>query len=122
MIAKALFCLVAGLVMLLWPEGIMTGIGLSMDPTGLLMARLYGGALLGNFLVAWFSRNDTGSISLYAAVLYSFMFDGISFFITLWAAISGLIILAGWIIPVIFFAFTVGYAYHLFARFRIKVD
>ena len=85
MILNAFFCLLIGIPMLLLPAKFMALFGLNLNPGGMIMAQLYGGALLGNFLIAWFSRKDTGSISLYAAVLYLFIYNGINFLVIFWA-------------------------------------
>ena len=79
MICKAIVCLGFGLPMLIVPTFLMGIYGLELDLNGVVMARLYGGALLGNLLLTWFARNDTGSTTLRAAVLYLFVYDGINF-------------------------------------------
>ena len=96
MIIKAIICLGFGIPMLAIPAELMSLYGLTLDPNGVVMARLYGGALFGNLLLTWFSRNDPGSPTLHAAILYLFVYDGINFFVTLTAALSGIMNTFGW--------------------------
>lgn len=111
MISKAIICLGFGLPMLLIPVQLMSLYGLSLDPSGIVMARLYGGALLGNLLLTWFCRNDPGSIAMRSAVLYLFVYDGINFIVTLVAVINGVMNTLGWSAVGIYLFFTVGFGY-----------
>jgi len=52
----ALVGLVAGLALLLVPDLFASLSGLSMAPTGILVARLYGGELAGFSLATWLAR------------------------------------------------------------------
>ena len=111
MIIKALICIGFGIPMLLIPAKLMSLYGLTLDSSGVLMARLYSGALLGNFLLTWFSRNDTGSLTLRAAILYLFVYDGINFIVTLLAVITGIMNTFGISAVAIYLFFTIGYGY-----------
>ena len=119
MIINAFVCLVIGIPMLLVPAQLMSLYGLNLNPGGIMMTRLYAGALLGNFLVAWFCRNDTGSISLYAAVLYLFIYNGINFLVTLWATLEGIMEILGLTVVIVFLIFTIGFGYTLIARLKL---
>lgn len=119
MTINALVCLAIGIPMLLVPAQLMSLYGLNLNPGGIMMTRLYAGALLGNFLVAWFSRKDTGSISLYAAVLYLFIYNGINFLVTLWATLEGIMEILGLTVVVVFFIFTIAFGYTLIARLKL---
>jgi len=116
MIIKAIICLGFGVPMLLVPAKLMSLYGLTLDPSGILMARLYGGALFGTLLLTWFSRNDTGSITLRAAVLYLLVYDGINFIVTLVAVLSGIMSAFGWSAVGIYLFFTIGYGYFQFVK------
>ena len=111
MIIKALICIGFGIPMLLIPAKLMSLYGLTLDSSGVLMARLYSGALLGNFLLTWFSRNDTGSLTLRAAILYLFVYDGINFIVTLLAVLTGIMNTFGISAVAIYLFFTIGYGY-----------
>ena len=116
MIIKAIVCLIFGIPMLLVPAKLMSFYGLSLDPNGMVMARLYGGALLGNLLLTWFCKNDSGSISLRAAVLYLFVYDGINFIVCLSAVITGIMNAFGWSAVAIYLFFAIGYGYFQFKK------
>jgi hypothetical protein len=111
MIIKAIVCIAFGIPMVLIPAKLMSLYGLSLDLNGIVMARLYGGALFGNFILTWFCRNDAGSISLRAAILYLFIYDGINFIVTLAATVTGIMSLVGISAVGIYLFFTIGYGY-----------
>ena len=119
MIVNAIVCLVIGIPLLLLPVKFMSLFGLNLNPGGMIMTQLYGGALLGNFLIAWFSRKDNGSISLYAAILYLFVYNGINFLVTLLATVNGIMEVAGYTAVILFLIFTVSYGYVLVARMKV---
>ena len=116
MIIKAIICLGFGVPMLLVPARLMSLYGLTLDPSGMVMARLYGAALFGNLLLTWFCRNDQGSVALRAAVLYLFIYDGLGFIVTLVAVINGIMSAFGWSAVGIYLFFTVGYGYFQFMK------
>ena len=116
MISKAIICLGFGLPMLLIPVQLMSLYGLNLDPSGIVMARLYGGALFGNLLLTWFCRNDPGSIAMRSAILYLFVYDGINFIVTLVAVITGVMNAFGWSAVGIYLFFTVGFGYFRFMK------
>jgi len=118
MIVKAIVCFGFGLPMLLVPIQLMAVYGLELDINGVVMARLCGGVLLGNMLLTWFARNDTGSTTLHAAVLYLFVYDGINFGVTLWATLSGIMSIMGWSAVAIYLFFTLSFGFALFRKVR----
>ncbi len=120
MILKAIICLGFGLPMLLFPLQLMSLYGLDLDPSGIMMAQLYGGSLIGILFLTWFSRNDQNSIAMRAAVLYLFVYDGINFIVTLLAVFSGVMNAFGWSVVAIYLFFTVGFGYFQFMKRQIS--
>jgi len=116
MIIKAIICIGFGIPMLLIPSKLMSLYGLTLDVNGIVMARLYGGALIGTFFLTWFSKNDPGSITLIAAILYLFVYDCINFIVTLVATIIGIMSTFGYSAVAIYLFFTIGYAYFQFFK------
>ena len=114
MILKAIICIGFGIPMLVIPAKLMSLYGLTLDSNGIVMARLYSGALLGNFLLTWFCRNDPGSVTLKAAILYLFVYDGINFIVTLLAVLTGIMSAFGISAMAIYLFFTIGYGYFQF--------
>ena len=120
MIIKAIVCIGFGLPMLLLPDKLMALYGLTLDPNGMVMARLYGAALSGNFLLTWFCRKDPGSVTLRAAVLYLFVYDGFAFIVTLMAVLNGVMSTFGWSAVAIYLFFTLGYGYFQFRKPKVS--
>ena len=116
MICKAIICLGFGIPMLLVPAMLMSLYGLQLDSNGVMMARLYGGALFGTMLLTWFARNDEGSMALRAAVLYMFIYNGINFVVTLTATLTGVMNAFGWSAVIIYLFFTLGFGFHQFKK------
>ncbi len=116
MITKAIVSIGFGIPMLLIPATLTSLYGLSLHADGIVMARLYGAVMCGNFFVTWFSRNDPGSISLRAVVLYMFVYNGLGFIVTLIAVLSAVMDPFGWTAVGIYLFFTVSYGYYQFIK------
>lgn len=116
MIAKALVCLSFGIPLLFIPVQIMNLYGLELDFGGMVMARLYGATLLGNLILMWFAREDSGSLSQRAIILQMFLYNGIGFVITLMATLTGVMNTFGWTAVAIYLFFTVGFGYFEFVK------
>lgn len=119
MLLKALICISFGVPMLLIPAKLMALYGLTLDDSGMVMARLYGAALLGNLLLTWFARDDSGSTALNAIVLHLLIYDGIGFIVTLFATLTGVMSAFGWTAVGIYLFFTVGFGYYEFAKHSV---
>ncbi len=116
MIAKALVCLSFGIPLLFIPVQIMNLYGLELDFGGMVMARLYGATLLGNLILMWFAREDSGSLSQRAIILQMFLYNGIGFVITLMATLTGVMNTFGWTAVAIYLFFTIGFGYFEFVK------
>jgi len=116
MVAKAVVCLVFGILLLGIPGVLMSLYGVSLDEGGIFMARLYGASLLGNLVLSWFSRNDPGSEALRAAVLGLFVYDAVGLIVALVAMLSGIMNVLGWSVVAICLLLTVGYGYFQFVK------
>ena len=118
MTIKALYCLIIGIPLMVNPYEFMTFLNLSLDINGVVMARLYGGFLMGNLVLTWLIRNDTGSIALFASVLYLFVYNGINFGVSLWATVTGIMGGLGWLVIAIYLFFTIGFGYFIFGKLK----
>lgn len=116
LLLKALICISFGVPMLLIPANLMALYGLDLDSGGMVMARLYGATLIGNLMLTWFAREDTGSLSLRAIILQLFLYNGIGLAISLVATLTGVMNAFGWTAVVIYLFFTVGFGYYEFAK------
>jgi hypothetical protein len=116
MVVKALVCLGFGVLLLAIPGLLMSLYGVTLQEGGILMARLYGAALVGNLMLTWFSRNDPGSEALRAVVLGLFVYDAIGLVVAVIATLSGVMNALGWSVVAIYLFFTLGYGYFYFVR------
>jgi hypothetical protein len=116
MVVKAIVCLGFGILFLAIPGQLMSLYGVTLQEGGVLMARLYGAALVGNLMLTWFSRNDSGSEALRAAVLGLFVYDAIGLIVAVIAVLSGLMNALGWSVVAIYLFFTLGYGYFYFMK------
>lgn len=116
MVIKTIVCLVFGILLLLVPGPLMAFWGVSLDPGGLLMARLYGASLVGNLLLTWFARNDTGSEALRASVLALFVYDAIGFIVALMAVLAGVMNPLGWAVVALYLSLALGFGYFQFLK------
>lgn len=116
LVIKAVVCLVFALLFLLVPGPLMAFFGVTLDSGGELMARLYGASIVGNLLLTWFSRNDTGSQALRAAVLGLFAYSGVGFVVALVAVLSGVMNAFGWAVVALYLLLTLGFGYFQFNK------
>ena len=116
MVIKAIVCLVFGILFLLVPAPLMSLYGVTLDPGGAFVARLYGAALFGNLMLTWFAREDPGSEALRASVLALFVYDAIGFIVALVARLSGVINPLGWSVVALYLLLTLGFGYFQFVK------
>lgn len=116
MVVKAIVCLGFGILLVAIPGLLMSLYGVTLHEGGILMARLYGAALLGNLMLTWFSRTDPGSEALRAAVLGLFVYDAVGLIVALVATLTGVMNALGWSVVAIYLVFTVGYGYFQFVK------
>ena len=114
LVLKAIVCLVCGVLFLLFPGPLMAFFGVTLDSSGMFVARLYGASLIGNLFLTWFARNDTGSEALKAAVLGLFVYDAIGFVVALVAVLSGVMNTLGWAVVALYLFLTLGFGYFQF--------
>lgn len=116
MILKFVVCLVFAVLLLIVPKFLLTLMGGSPGPTGLVMAREYGAALVGSMLLTWYARDAGPSKARRAIVLDLFIYDAVGIFVILSALLSGVLNWLGWGIVVIYVFFTAGYGYFWFTE------
>jgi hypothetical protein len=116
LVIKAVVCLVFGILFLLIPGPLMAFFGVTLDPGGIFVARLYGASLIGNLFLTWFARNDSGSEALRASVLGLFVYDAIGFIVALMAVLSGIMNTLGWAVVGLYLLLTLGFGYFQFMK------
>lgn len=116
MVIKAIVCLGFGILFLAIPALLMSLYGVTLNDGGVLMARLYGASLLGNLMLAWFSRNDPGSAALRAAILALLVYDAVGLIVAIVATLSGVMNALGWMVVGIYLFLTIGFGYFQFVK------
>jgi len=116
MVIKAVICLFFGILLLLVPGPLMAFWGVQLGPGGIFMSRLYGASLIGNLLLTWFEKNDSGSVALRASVLGLFAYDAIGFVVAFMALIAGVMNPLGWVIVGLLLFLALGFGYFQFVK------
>ena len=80
------------------------------------MGQLFGAALIGLGLIAWFARNATDSDARKAIVLSFFIADGIGFIVALIGQINSIVGPLGWLTVAIYLLLTIGFGYNQFSK------
>ena len=112
----AVLSLIYGLGFVLLPEQLLSLYGIKTDAGGLLFVRLFGAALVGLGVLAWFIRNADASEERRAVVLALFVLNAISVFVLLFAQLAGTVNGLGWINIAIYLLLALGFGYFLMPR------
>lgn len=107
LIAKAVVCLVFGVLLLSAPSVLLGMLGTDLDAGGRFTAREYGAALIGTFLLTWFARNVKAPDARGAILLDLLVYDAIGMVVTLQVVVSGVLNALGWSIVAVYAFFTV---------------
>ena len=115
-IITAIIALVFGIVFVLIPTWTYSLYGI--ESAGMLnyMGQLFGAALIGIGLIAWFSRNAADSDVRKAVILSFFIADGIGFIIALIGQLNNVVNNLGWSTVIIYFLLSLGFAYFQFSK------
>jgi uncharacterized membrane protein YfcA len=116
MVIKAIICLVFGVCFVLIPKPILSLYGITLDPAGVYMTRLFGAAFILLSILLWFARKDPGSEALKALVLAVFIGDVIGFVIALLTQLTGLVNALGWLNIALYFLLALGFGYFQFKK------
>jgi len=121
MAAKAVIELVFGIGFVLMPVTVGSVFGMNLNPSGALMAQLFGAAFIFGSIVLWLARNAPSSdAALRAIVLAVVVSNTIGFVVTLLATLSGVWNGLGWLPVGLYLVFGLGFAYFLFAKSGAK--
>ena len=116
LVIKAIVSLVFGILLLVVPAKLCSFLGMEMSSQGIFMAREYGGALIGIFLLCWFARNSEPSKALNAIIIFGFIYDLVNLIVSLEAKLSGITNFMGWGIVAIYLLMAFGFGYFLFLK------
>ena len=119
---KTLFIInvfIAGGFGLAWVFIPLTAISLyevNLNPGGVIFGQLFGAALLGYAVLAWFGRNVGESEASKGILLALFVNDTVGFVVALLAQLSGVINWLGWSTVIIYLLLALGYGYFIFFK------
>lgn len=121
MAAKAVVCIVFGIGFVLMPQFLGSIYAMSLDPSGTLMARLFGAAFIFEAIVLWLAKNSPGSDPATRAIVIAVVVsNAIGFIVTLLATLSGVWNALGWLPVALYLVFGLVFAYFLFSKSGAK--
>jgi hypothetical protein len=117
MAAKAIVVVIFGIGFVLVPVGLGSVFGLSLNPSGALMAQLFGAAFILESIVLWLPRKESLSHAAVRAIVTAVVIsNAIGFVVTLLASLSGVWNALGWLPVLLYLVFGLAFAYFLFSR------
>jgi hypothetical protein len=115
LVVKAIISLAFGIAFVLIPAAVMSLYGITLDSTGVFMARFIGACLIGIGLICWFDRSADHE-ALQGITLALFVGDTVGFIIALLGQLSGLMNALGWVIVAIWLLLALGLGYFRFLK------
>ena len=113
---NAIVAVVFGLALVLVAATFMSLYGITLSPGGLIIARLFGAALLGYAVLTWFARDAKDSDARRAIVLALFIGDVVGFIVALLGQLSGAVNTLGWSTVAIYLLLALGFGYFQFLK------
>lgn len=111
-----------GTLMLIIPHLLFPMFGIDLDNDGILMARVFGSALLNFGIMCYLVRNETAeSTGLKTILIGNLIFHALDSISTFFASYSGVMNALGWMFFALHFILTLGFAYYLFGPSRVAV-
>ena len=114
MSVKSMVTLMIGVGIVLVPAQIFSIFGIVFNPGGILIARLYGAALIIFGLQLYFSRNAVASRDLSISMLATSLGDMIAVIVTLLAQLAGIMNSLGWFLVTIYILSAILFTYFFF--------
>jgi hypothetical protein len=111
----AVLALVHGIGFVLVPEQVAASYGMAASPTLVLMARLFGAALLALGLIFWFARENS-SESVRGLLIATAIGDIIGLIVVVMGTMAGTLNSMGWVAGLIYLFGSAGCGYFLMAR------
>ena len=111
----AVLALIHGIGFVLAPELVAASYGLANSPSSVLLARLFGAALLGLGLIFWFARDSTAD-ALRGLLIATAVGDGVGLVVVVLGTMAGTLNSMGWIAALIYLFGAAGSGYFLKTR------
>jgi len=113
LILKSVVSVFFGLILLSVPGFLLKLMGTELGSGGVYMAREYGAALMGIFLLTWFAKNITAADARRAILIQVLVYDAIGMVVTSHVVLTGVLNALGWGIVGVYLFFTVASGYLL---------
>lgn len=113
LIIKAIVSVFFGLILLIAPGTLLRLMGTELGSGGLYMAREYGAALMGIFLLTWLAKNVTATDARKAILIQVLVYDAIGMIVTFYVVLTAVLNALGWGIVGVYLFFTVAAGYLL---------
>jgi hypothetical protein len=114
MIVEAIF----GFGFLIAPGALMAPMGVSLDETATVFARLFGSAILSFPVLLWFVRKSTSAEFRLVVVTSLFVYYLLSTILLLMTQLRGLMNPMGWSVVVLHLALSLWFGYFLIKKMR----
>ena len=105
-----------GLAFVFVPETSLALYGITLSPGGILIARLFGAALLEFALLSWLARNAGDSEARKAIILAMFIGEAVGFIVVLLGQLSGEVNALGWSTVAVYLLLALGFGYFQFMK------
>lgn len=115
-IIYAVISAIFGLTFIFIPETALALYGITLSPDGILIARLFGAALLEFALLSWLVRNVGDSEARKAIILAVFVGEVVGFIVALVGQLSGEVNALGWSTVAIYLLLALGFGYFQFIK------
>jgi len=116
MVINAIVAFLFGLSFVFVAGTLLSFYGITLSPGGLVVARLFGAALLGYAVLTWFARKAEESEARRAIVLALFIGDAVGFIMALLGQLSGAVNALGWSTVAIYLLLALGFGYFQFVK------
>ena len=116
MVINAVVAFIFGIAFLCVAGTLLSLYGITVSPGGLIVARLFGAALLGFAILTWFARNAEESEARRAIVLALFISEAVGFIVALLGQLSGAVNALGWSTVAIYLLLALGFGYFQFIK------
>lgn len=101
-------------------EWVLGWFDITLEPGGILMAQLFGAALLGIAVLNWLVRDVTIYEELYPVAMANFIGHAVTFIILLVQKLNGLGNVYCWVIIALAFLLSLGFGYFSFVKTTIE--
>ena len=115
-IIYAVISAVFGLTFVFTPVKTLAIYGITLDPGGITITRLFGASLLEFAFLSWFVRNLGESGTRKAIILALFIGEVIGFFVALFGQLSGAVNPLGWSTVAVYLLLATAFGYFYFSK------